>query len=307
MRIFVAGGTGQIGTHLVKRLLGRSDAVVLLTRRPDAARAAFGPTVTVVQGDPTQPGAWQDEAAGCDAAVNLTGENLFGKRWNEAVKKVLVESRVRSTENVVAALARAPRRGDGSAKVLVNASAIGYYGPRGDEELTEDSPPGDDFAGRLCVEWEKAAVQGERHGLRVPRVRVGVVLQKDAGALSKLLTPFKLGGGGPIGSGKQWLSWIHYEDIVGILLLALDNPAAAGPINGTAPRPETNRDFGKALGRALHRPAFVPTPGFALRLLLGEAADMIVTGQRVIPKRALGLGYVFRFPGLDEALRDVLK
>src|SRR4051794_34993502 len=171
MRTFVAGGTGQIGANLVMRLLDRSDAVVLPPRRPDAARAAFGPTVTVVEGDPTQPGPWQDEAAGCDAVINLTGENLFGKRWNDALKKVLVESRVRSTQNVIAALARASRRPDGSPKVLVNASAIGYYGPRGDEELTEDDPPGDDFAARLCVEWEKAAAEGERHGLRVPRVR----------------------------------------------------------------------------------------------------------------------------------------
>jgi uncharacterized protein len=303
----VAGGTGQIGTNLVKRLLGRQDAVVLLTRRPDAARQAFGPAVSVVEGDPTQPGPWQDQAAACDAVINLTGENLFARKWNDAIKKVLVESRVKSTENVVAALARALRRPDGSPKVLVNASAIGYYGPRGDEELTEDSPPGDDFAAKLCVEWEKAASEGERHGLRVARVRVGVVLQKDAGALSKLLTPFKLGGGGPIGTGKQWMSWVHHEDIVGIFLLALDNPDASGPINGTAPRPETNKAFGKALGRALHRPAFVWTPGFALKLLLGEAADMILTGQRVIPKRALALGYSFRFPGLDEALQDVLK
>jgi uncharacterized protein (TIGR01777 family) len=307
MRVFIAGGSGMIGSRLVQRLHERQDSVVLLTRRPDALRETHGKICTLVQGDPTQPGAWMDSAAECDAAINLTGENLFAKRWNEAQKKVLIDSRVQSTANVVQAMVRSPRTSSGAPKVLVNASATGYYGPHGDEELTEESPPGNDFAARLCVDWEAAAHHGEKQGLRVAIVRIGVVLGKEAGALAAMLTPFKMGVGGPTGSGRQWFSWVHHEDIIGILLLALDNSHAIGAINGTAPNPVTNRDFAAALGRALHRPAFLPTPGFALKLMLGEVADIVLTGQRVMPHRAQGLGYKFKFPTLDAALADVLK
>jgi uncharacterized protein (TIGR01777 family) len=306
MRVFVAGGTGMIGTRLVRRLRDRNDAVVLLTRRPEAARQNFA-DCTIVEGDPTKAGAWMDAVADCDAAINLTGENLFGRRWNDEFKKVLRDSRVLSTTNVVQALARAPRTAGAPAKVLVNASAIGYYGPHGDEELTEDSPPGNDFQAKLCWEWEEAARQAETHGIRTAIIRVGVVLSKDAGALAKMLPFFKLGVGGPIGSGKQWLSWIHHEDVVGILLLALDNATAAGPINGTAPNPVTSRDFARSLGKVLHRPAFLPVPVFGLKLRFGEVADIIATGQRVLPRKAQALGYTFRFPTIDEALQDVLK
>jgi uncharacterized protein (TIGR01777 family) len=244
--------------------------------------------------------------AECDAVIHLAGENVFGKRWSDPFKKVLRDSRVLGTQNVVEALSRQPRNADGSPKVLLNASAIGYYGPHQDEELTEDSPAGNDFLARLCVEWEEAARRAEGYGIRVAMVRVGVVLGKEAGALSKLLTPFRLGVGGPVGNGKQWMSWIHQDDLAGLFVFALENAAATGPINGTAPHPVTNRDFSRALGRALHRPAFLPMPVFMLRLMLGEVAGVIATGQRVLPKRALGLGYPFRFPTLDEALKDLL-
>lgn len=307
MRVFITGGTGMIGSRIAARLRQRRDTPVLLTRRPDAARAAFGPDAVVVEGDPTRAGAWMDEAAGCDAVINLAGENLFNKRWNDAFKQAMRDSRVRSTENVVAALLRNPRTANGTAKVLVNASATGYYGPHGDEELTEESPPGTDFLARLCVEWEDATKPAQNAGLRVALVRVGIVLGKDAGALSKLLTPFKLGGGGPAGSGRQWMSWIHHEDMTGLFLLALDNAGASGPLNGTAPNPVTNKEFSKALGRALSRPAIVPTPGFALKLLLGEVADVMLNGQRVLPKKALALGYAFKFPEIDAALDDAVK
>lgn len=307
MRVFITGGTGMIGSRLVTRLRQRGDTPVLLTRRPDAARTSFGPEQAVVEGDPTRAGPWMDDAAGCDAIINLAGENLFNKRWNDAFKEVMRDSRLRSAENVVAAMLRNPRTLDGAGKVLVNASAIGYYGPHGDEELTEESPPGTDFMARLCVEWEDATKPAANAGLRVALVRVGIVLGKDAGALSKLLTPFKLGGGGPAGSGKQWMSWIHHEDMTGLFLLALDNSSASGPINGTAPNPVTNKGFSKALGRALSRPAFMPTPGFMLKLMLGEVADVILNGQRVLPRRALALGYVFKFPEIDAALDDAVK
>jgi uncharacterized protein len=303
MRVFVTGGTGLIGTRLVRQLLKRGDQAVVLSRRPEEAAKRFGPACTVVPGDPTQSGAWTDAVAGCDAVVNLAGENVFGRRWNAEVKALLHDSRVRATQNVADALRR---QTDGRPRTLVNASAIGYYGPHGDEELTEDSPPGDDFLARLCIDWEKSARAVEAAGVRCVTVRVGVVLDKEGGALAALLTPFKLGAGGPVGSGRQWMSWVHHEDMTGLFLLALDNPEARGPLNGTAPNPVTNREFGRALGRALHRPAFMPMPGFALRMMVGEAAEVILTGQRVLPRRAQQLGYAFKYPTLDAALQEIV-
>jgi uncharacterized protein (TIGR01777 family) len=307
MRVFLTGATGLVGTRLVKRLVSRGDGVVVLTRRPAVARQHFGPEVTAVEGDPLQPGNWASLAAESDGVVNLVGENLFARRWDADFKRLLVDSRVKSTQNIVRALSGSPRRADGSPKVLVNASATGIHGPHGDEELSEDSPAGGDFLASLCQEWENAAQAVEAAGVRCARIRIGVVLDAAGGALQKLLTPFKLGVGGPVGSGKQWLSWIHHDDLVSLFLLALDNAEARGPLNGTAPYPVTNRDFGKALGRTLHRPAFVPTPAFALRLALGEVADVIATGQRVLPTRALALGMNFRFPTIDLALADILR
>jgi uncharacterized protein len=307
MRVFVTGGTGLIGTRLVKRLESRGDQVVVLTRRPAAARELFGAGVTAVEGDPVSPGDWMAQAAACDGVINLAGENLFARRWNAAFKQLLVDSRVKSTHNVAQALIGAPRHKDGEAKVLVSTSAIGIYGPHGDEELTEDSPSGADYLAKLCLDWEQAAEPAGAAGIRTAVVRVGVVLDKNGGALAKLLTPFKLGAGGPVGSGKQWMSWIHHVDLVSLFLLALDNSNANGPLNGTAPNPVTNGDFSKALGRALHRPAFLPTPGFALRLALGEVADVITEGQRVLPNRSLGLGMQYRFPAIDAALADIVR
>ena len=306
MRVFVTGGTGLVGTRLVRKLRERQDQVVLLTRRPGSARERFGNEVEVVEGDPMQAGPWMDAVASCDAIINLAGENIFNKRWKAGFLALLRDSRLRATEHVVEALARNPRRASGEPKVLVNASAIGYYGPHGDEEITEETAPGSDFLAALCVDWEKAAEAARQHGVRVALVRIGVVLDREGGALAKLLTPFKLFAGGPVGSGRQWMSWIHHADMVGLFLLGLDNPAASGPLNGTAPNPVPNKQFGKALGRALHRPAFLPTPRFMLRLVLGKVADVIATGQRVLPARPLALGYRYQFPNLDEALADIL-
>jgi uncharacterized protein (TIGR01777 family) len=306
MRVFVTGGTGLVGRRLVRALRDRGDEAVVLSRRAGHARDLFGDGVAVVEGDPMQAGAWMDTVPDCDAAVNLAGENVFGRRWNAAVKQMLVGSRVQGTRHVAEALVRKPMRSDGRPRVLVNASAIGYYGPHDDEELDENSPPGEDFLARLCVGWEKEAFAVERVGVRCAAVRVGVVLDREGGALAKLLTPFKLFAGGPVGSGRQWMSWIHHEDLTGLVLLALDREDARGPLNGTAPHPVTNRDFSKALGRALHRPSFFPTPGFLLRLGLGEVAGVIVTGQRVLPRRPLALGYSFKYPTVDAALQQIL-
>jgi uncharacterized protein (TIGR01777 family) len=306
MRVFVTGGTGLIGSRLVPRLRQRGDKVVLLTRRPAAVRDQFA-GCTVVEGDPMAAGPWTDALADCDAVVNLAGENIFARRWNEDFKRLLMDSRVKTTDNVVAALARKPRTEAGAPKVLVNASAVGYYGPHADEELDENSPPGDDLLARVCVAWEKSAVAAQSAGIGVALLRIGVVLAKEGGALAQMLTPFKLGMGGPVGSGKQWMAWVHVADVVGLALFALDNTAAQGPINAVAPSPVTNKEFGKALGRALHRPAFMPVPGFMMRLRFGGVAEVIVEGQRVLPRRALELGYPFQFPTLDAALADILK
>ena len=307
MRIFLMGGTGLVGSRLIERLRQRQDEIILLTRRPDVGREKLGGGGTVVEGDPMTAGPWTDRAADCDAVINLVGENIFGRRWNADFKKLLYDSRIKSTENIVQALTKQPRTAAGAAKVLVNASAIGYYGPRGDEELTEDSPPGDDFLAQICIDWEKAARAAEPAGVRVAILRTGIVLDPAGGPLRKMLTPFKMFVGGPVGSGRQWMSWVHHEDVVGLYLLALDNAEARGPLNATAPHPLTNRDFSKALGRALGRPSFLPTPKFALRAVLGGVAGLVTTGQRVLPKRALGLGYAFKFPDIDAALADVLR
>lgn len=307
MHVFLAGGTGLIGSRLVRSLCQRQDTVFVLTRRPEAARAALGSLCTVVEGDPTRPGPWVEAVDDCDAVVNLTGEDLFKQRWSPAFKEALHDSRVGSTANLVQALARKPRTVAGHPRVLLNASAVGYYGPCGDEERTEESPPGDDFLARLCVEWERAAFAAEALGVRVAVVRIGVVLAREGGALRQLLPAFQAGMGGPTGSGCQWVSWVHPADLLGILRLALDGAAVRGPLNATAPNPVTNRAFAEALGRALHCPAGLPSPEFVLRLMLGEVADVVLGGQRVLPRKASALGYGFQFPTLDAALADVLR
>lgn len=306
MRVFVTGGTGLIGVRLIRRLIGRGDTVTVLSRQADAWEKV-GQDVAIVVGDPTAPGDWQAKLADHDAVVHLAGTNLFAKRWNSEFKQSIRDSRIRGTSNVVAAMAK------GGPKVLVSGSAIGFYGPRGSDELSEDSPPGDDFMARVCVEWEDAAKEAEKHGIRTTMIRTGIVHDPLGGALKTLMLPFKLGLGGPVGMalnpadwGKQYWSWIHHADEVGIILLALDHADARGPINATSPNPVTNKQFAAAFGKALGRPAFAPAPALALRLLLGEVADVITTGQRVRPERALKLGYQFQFPEIGPALADLL-
>jgi uncharacterized protein (TIGR01777 family) len=307
MRVFLMGGTGVIGTRLIQRMKERGDEVALLTRRPDVARAKWAGACTIVEGNSMEAGAWMKAVDDCDSVINLVGEGIFTRRWNAEFMKLLIDSRVQSTENVVKALAANPRTKAAEPKVLVNASAIGYYGPHGDEELTEDSPAGHDFLAEICVAWEIAAKAAETLGVRTTRVRIGLVLDSEGGALTKMVTPFKMFMGGPVGlTGSQYCSWIHYEDIVGLFLLALHDPQCHGILNGTAPQPVTNKDFSKALGRALHRPSFLPTPKLAIRILMGKVAGVITAGQRVLPKKALGLGYQFKFPEVEAALANLL-
>lgn len=301
MRVFITGGTGLVGSRLVRTLHDRGDQPVVLTRRPDFARREMGPLAEIVAGDPMTPGDWTEELRRCDAVVHLAGEGVFNRRWNADFKETLRKSRVDTTRHVVDAL-----RGEGNdCRILVNASAIGFYGAHGDEELTEDSAAGNDFLARLCIDWEEEARKASGLGVRTTLLRVGVVLDPKGGALAKMLTPFKMFVGGKVGSGRQVVSWIDHEDMVGLILFALDDDRVEGPLNATAPNPVTNKQFAKALGRALHRPSIFPTPGFMLRLALGEVANVVTMGQRVLPRKALDLGYRFRFTEIDAALKEL--
>lgn len=313
MRVFITGGSGSIGRNLCRLLLERGDSPVVLSRRAAALRAKdVAPGVTWVQGDPMLAGDCARGLDGCDAVVNLAGENLFGARWDSNVRRLIRDSRVFSTGNVIAAVAAAKN----PPKTLVQASAIGFYGPRGDDEIDESTNAGSDFLAETCQAWENAASSVKELGTRLATVRIGVVLARDEGALGVMTPIFKWlpGGAAPVGSshplapalGKGWLSWIHMDDIVGILLLALDSPSATGPINGTAPEPERNAGFGRALAEAVWRP-FLPIgpPDALLKLILGEVAEVITCSQRVKPKRALELGYQFKYPNLSLALADL--
>jgi hypothetical protein len=299
MRVTVTGATGRVGGALVGALRERGDEVTVLSRRPDKAQRALG--VDAVAWDPVNEPAPAAGLSGREAVVHLAGEDV-AQRWTDDAKRRILESRENGTRNLVAGLREAaPRPG-----VLVSASAVGWYGPRGDERLTEDEPAGSDFLAEVVTAWEREADRATDVGLRVVEVRTGVVLDKDGGALSKMLPFFKLGIGGPVAGGKQYLPWIHLDDIVGIYLAALDGHDWSGPVNATAPEPATNKDFSHALGRAIHRPAFAPVPGIAVKALYGDMAEVVTQGQRAVPSRALELGYRFQHPDLDEALRSAL-
>jgi uncharacterized protein (TIGR01777 family) len=299
MRITLTGATGLIGLRLVNRLKQRGDELTVLSRSPDRAREKLG--VDAVHWDAEAEPAPAEALNGRDAVVHLAGEPV-AQRWNEGVKRAIHDSRELGTRNLVTGLRDAQPR----PKALIASSAVGYYGPHGDERLGEDTPPGDDFLARVCVVWEREAQAAEDLGLRVVRVRTGVVLDREGGALKTMLPPFKLGAGGPVAGGDQYMPWIHADDVAGIYLAALDGEGWSGAVNASAPEPVTNRDFSKALGRALHRPAVAPVPAFALKLLYGEMAEIVTEGQRAIPERTTELGYAFAHPDLDAALRSAL-
>lgn len=301
MRVTVTGATGLIGSRLVGALTRRGDQVTVLSRDPERAVARLGDGVGAIAWDPLAGPAPAEAFAGVDGVIHLAGEPV-AQRWSAAAKERIATSRRTGTANLVAGLrAVDPRPG-----VLVSASAVGYYGPHGDEQVDEQTPPGSDFLAQVCVDWEREAQAAAGLGVRVAIVRTGVVLDPHGGALEKMLPPFKAGVGGPVAGGGQWMPWIHVDDLVGLYLAALDGPQWSGPFDGTAPDPATNRDFSKALGRALRRPAAAPVPRLALKLLYGEMEQIVTTGQRAVPRRALELGYAFEHPQLDEALRSAL-
>ncbi|MCK6548268.1 TIGR01777 family oxidoreductase [Myxococcota bacterium] len=284
------------------RLLRDGHDVTAWVRSKASARSKLGAEVALAGPEDGPSGALDVLAANADGIINLAGEPIFGPRWTEARKQALVSSRVDTTKKIVDGITRATAR----PKVLVSTSAVGFYGDGGDTILDERSPAGSDFLADLCVAWEAEAVRAREHGVRVAIVRVGIVLGAGGGALEKMLPPFKLGAGGPMGSGKQWFPWIHVEDIVEIFARALTDERMTGVYDGTAPKPVTNKDLAVALGKALGRPAFMPVPSFALKLVLGEAANGLLGGQRALPTALEALGFRFRFATIEAALADIL-
>jgi len=301
MRILVTGGTGLVGRHLISLLLERGDEVLCLTRDPGRARSVLPAGVEILGGDPGLPGDWQDRLATCDGVVNLAGAPVADGRWTPRRKRVLRRSRLSATDNVVQALA-----GIDHPVVLVSASAVGYYGDRGDRALDEKAEPGQDFLARLALEWEHTAGKADREGVRVVALRIGVVLAREGGALPRMLGPFRLGIGGPLGSGRQYFPWIHVRDLVRAIGFALVEPSLRGPVNAVTPDPPTQREFAAALGRAVGKPAFLPAPAFALRLLLGQMAGMLLHSQRAVPNALKAAGFRFEHPVLDDALADLV-
>ena len=303
MKITLAGGSGFLGTALTQALVRDGHDVAVLTRQ-NPASASPQPRVTHVSWKPDgTAGAWAAALDGADAVVNLAGESIAARRWSDRQKQEIRESRLRATASVTAAIRQVPR----TPKVLVSGSAVGYYGDRGDETITESSAPGRDYLAGVAEAWEGAASQAADR-TRVVLVRTGIVLDRQGGALPKMLPPFQMFVGGPLGSGRQYMPWIHKEDWVRLVTWAMTHEGARGPVNATSPAPVTNAEFSKALGRALHRPSLLPAPAFALRLMLGEMADaLLLGGQRALPVRATDLGFSFRYSNIDDALTNVLS
>lgn len=286
MNIAITGASGFIGRNLAARLRAEGHSIRAISLRSGgSAFYALAP----------------DSFAGCGAVVHLAGEPV-AQRWTASAKKKIFDSRVVGTQAIVRTLAGLVLK----PSVLVSASGVGYYGSRGDEILSEDAPPGADFVGELAAAWEGEAFEAEKLGIRVVCPRIGVVLGRDGGALQKMLPPFKLGIGGRIGSGAQWMSWIHIDDLVNLIAFALSNRTLSGPLNAVAPNPVTNAEFTRELARALHRPAILPVPEYALKLMFGEMASMLLGGQRVIPQAALAAGFQFRYSELGSALAALL-
>lgn len=302
-KIVIAGATGFIGQKLTSSLLASQTTVVLLTRRPDAVRTPLHPLASYVHWDGKNQGEWTRCVDGADAIINLSGQSIAGKRWSDSRKEELLLSRTQPTNALVQAMKASGAR----PRVLINASAVGYYGHVPRETVAEDHPPGNDFLSKTCAAWEAAALRAQELGVRVVLLRSGIVLDKNWGALQRMLFPFRLFVGGSLGSGDQWFPWIHNEDEVRAILFTLGRGGISGPINLAAPEAATIRDFTEAIGIVLRRPSFFRVPAFVLRAALGEMADIVLTGQKVIPQTLLKEGFEFRFPTLVGALGDLLR
>lgn len=298
MRVLITGGTGFVGSHLSARLMKEGHQVTVLTR--GGARARGTHTPEFLQGDPLVQGKWQEAVSQQDVLINLAGTSIFG-RWTQDYKEELRLSRILTTRHLVEAIPQ------GAGTTLISASGAGYYGFHEDEELDESSPRGRDFLALLAADWEAEALKASEKGARVVITRFGIVLGRTGGALQQMLTPFKWFVGGPLGNGLQWFSWIHVEDLVEAMLFIIDRPHLSGVFNLTSPNPVRNKELSKAIGRALRRPSWLPAPGFMIRLVLGEFGAVLLQGQRVLPKRLMEAGFVFRHPRLEDALEDLLS
>lgn len=293
MNILITGGTGFIGTPLGQELRKSGHIIVVTTRRPSDSKdkLTWNPPHLIPS----------DVIPGFDAVINLAGEPIAPGRWTNEKKKRILSSRINATR----ALVESMRNAGTKPKVLISASAVGYYGAHGDEYVTEDTPPASDFLADVCMKWETEAFKARELGVRVVTVRIGGVLESNGGALPQMMIPFKFFLGGPIGNGKQWFSWIHRDDVAGIIKYALENDTISGPVNATAPNPVTNEEFSSALGKALNRPSWLPVPGFMVKLTLGEMGSVLLAGQRVMPEKALKAGYKFKYTDVKEALRAI--
>jgi len=303
MKIVITGATGFIGKPLVSKLSAAGHHLVVLTRDPALSKWHVTPKLQVLQWDSRTSGKWAAALEGADAVIHLAGEPIAAKRWTLAQKERLLKSRVDSTRTIVQAILAAKTK----PKVLISGSAVGFYGPVAEGDVTENAGRGEGFLAGVCEAWEKETDLLKNTGVRVVLLRTGIVLERGGGALAKMEFPFKIFAGGPLGSGTQWFPWIHRDDEIGLIEFALTNDKVSGPLNATAPEPLTMADFCKALGRSLHRPSWAPVPAFVLKVLLGEMSEMLLTGQKAVPKAALGAGYVFKYPSVDNALRAIYK
>ena len=302
MKIAITGATGFVGSRLVERSLSEGHQVLVLTRNPDKAKRVLpASNLEIVAYTPTESGNWQDAIAGCDGVVNLAGEPLAEGRWTPARKQAILESRKLGTEKIVEAIAKANPK----PAVLVNSSAIGYYGTSETTTFDETSASGNDFLAQVCQEWEAAAQKVKATGTRLVILRTGIVLGKG-GAIAKMIPPFKMFAGGPIGSGRQWFSWIHQEDLVNLMLQALTQPDMEGVFNATAPHPVRMVELSQTLGQVLQRPSWLPVPNFALEALLGDGAQVVLEGQQVLPKRTLSFGFDYQYPTVKPALEAIV-
>jgi len=300
MKVFMTGGTGFVGTYLTKKFIDQGNAVTILTQAPTGRELKI-PGLSYLTGDPNVRGKWQDAVKDHEIIVNLAGASIFS-RWTDEQKKILRESRINTTRHLVEAL-----RADASRVLFFSTSAVGYYGFHEDEELTESSPAGGDFLAGLAADWEAEALRAKEKGARVVITRFGIVLGQNGGALGQMIPLFKFFLGGPLGSGRQWFSWIHMQDLADAFLFLVQHPEISGAVNVCSPQPVRNKELGSAIGRVLRRPSFLPAPGFMIELLLGEFGSVLLKGQRVIPRRLLDAGFRFSYPEIEHALRSIIQ
>jgi uncharacterized protein (TIGR01777 family) len=300
MKILITGGTGFVGTQLIARLLREGHEITILTRSLKSTKGT-STGISYLEGDPTKRGPWQASIKEHEAAINLAGASIFSK-WTDEHKRAIRESRVFTTQNIVESIP--PHRE--KPFTFFSTSAVGYYGFCGDEEVSEESPPGTDFLARVAIEWEGEALKAQAKGARVVITRFGIVMGEKGGALGQMIPLFKKYIGGPIGSGKQWFSWVHIKDLTEAFVFLLKHPEISGPVNVCSPNPVRNKDLARALGKVLHRPSFMPAPGFMIKLVLGEFGSVILKGQRVIPKRLRENGFVFQYTDINQALQGIV-